>query len=776
MSLGNSKENSKENSKVDSEMSSENPMNKFLAGLNDPQRQAVTQVEGPLLVLAGAGSGKTRVLTHRVAHIIASRKAGPDEILAVTFTNKAAKEMEHRISKLLFEMGYSATEPLWISTFHSFCNRILRGNIHLLEYKSSFSIYDDSDQLSQIKKVCLALNISEKTDPAKNFRTRINTAKMHGLDPERVQKSQLYFMDDRSIEVYKLYEQEMKKANALDFGDLLLKVYELFRMYPDVLEMYQNKFKYILVDEYQDTNRIQYLLIKLLSSKHRNLCVVGDEDQSIYSWRGADIQNILDFEKDFPEAQTVKLEENYRSTKNIVEAATHLIKNNIQRKNKTLFTQNQTGDLITIHEDKNEYDEARWVSKKILDLLSQSEGNYADYAVFYRTNAQSRVLEEQFRLNSIPYQIVGGMRFFDRLEIKDILCYLKLIQNESDDMALKRIINVPTRGIGKTTFEQLEQYGLQHKISVWQSIRYLVDYKYFNSGITSKLRNFQALIDELKKDAAELNLLELYTQVLEKTQYIQKLKVEESPETETRVQNLEELSNAIAEFCRERTDGTLQNFLEEMALVSGLDQVKNDQVCVTMMTMHVSKGLEYPYVFIVGCEENLFPSAQASYDESEDSSLEEERRLAYVGMTRAREKLFLTHTRSRKVWGQEQFNPPSRFLNEIPAELVQKTTAFLMPSFLNRFQTQYGNLAAAGPSPSHPGGPTTADHGADEDFQEFADESVSYIKGTRVKHPTFGIGSVFQTEGFGDNLKISVLFHDQSIKKFVAKYARLKRL
>lgn len=748
--------------------------------LNGPQKDAVETLTGPLLILAGAGSGKTRVLTHRMANLIHQGLVPPDGILAVTFTNKAAKEMESRIFKILVDLGISLREPLWVSTFHSFCNRVLREHITLLDYKSHFGIYDDSDQLSQIKKVLNSLGINDKVHPAKSFRNRINSAKMLALGPDDVEKSDALFLDEKSIQVYKLYEQEMKKANSLDFGDLLMKVYELFRMYPDVLELYQDKFRYIMVDEYQDTNHIQYLLVKMLASKHRNLCVVGDEDQSIYSWRGADISNILDFEKDFPEAKIIKLEENYRSTGNIVRAATTVIKNNSERKDKTLFTSNEAGSLITVREERNEYDEARYVVKNIQSLTSQGEGSLNDYAIFYRTNAQSRVIEEQLRTNGIPYKIVGGVRFYERMEIKDILGYLKLSMNPADDMAFKRIINTPARGIGKTTVEKLEEYSMSEKLSLLEAATKACDQRIFNSGTTSKLRNFLNLMSELIELSKNHDLVDFYTLVLDKTGYVQALKSEESIEAKARIENLEELSNAMTQFMKERTDGSLQSFLEEMALVSDIDSLDESANSVTLMTLHVSKGLEYPYVFIVGVEENLFPSTRPS-EEDDEASMEEERRLAYVGMTRARQRLFLTYTRSRKVWGQEQFNPPSRFIKEIPDELIHFSTSFEAPKFVSRFSQSLSS------SPSYNNRQfEKSDRNFRRDFsddaQEFPDYEMAEIKsndfkkGMRVRHPTFGQGSIFETEGSGDQQKVSVLFADQTIKKFVAKYARLERI
>ncbi|MFN7262173.1 MAG: ATP-dependent helicase [Pseudobdellovibrionaceae bacterium] len=755
---------------------SSNGLDALIQQLNPPQREAVLTSQGPLLILAGAGSGKTRVLTFRMAALITQGHAAPDEILAVTFTNKAAREMEARIFKILSEMGISLRENLWVSTFHSFCVRVLRQHIHLLDYQPYFAIYDDSDQLSQIKKVMNSLNISDKIHPAKSFRNRINTAKMLGLDPQQAEKSPKVFFDQKTIEVYKAYEFEMKKANAVDFGDLLMKVYELFRMYPEILEQYQDKFKYIMVDEYQDTNHIQYLLVQQLAQKTRNLCVVGDEDQSIYSWRGADIQNILDFEKDFPEAKVVKLEENYRSTGTIVKAATAVIKNNSQRKDKTLFTSNSDGELITVREERTEYDEAKFVVRKIRELLAQGSADCQEMAIFYRTNAQSRVLEEQLRTSGLPYKIVGGVRFYERLEIKDVLGYLKLTINSKDDVAFKRVINVPARGIGKTTVEKLEELSVQEKISLTEATEKAIDQRLFNSGTTTKLRTFLNLMDDLRGLSKQHNLVDFYTLVLERSEYALKLKTEDSPEANARIENLEELSNAMTQFMKERPDHSLQSFLEEMALVSDIDSLDETVNSVTLMTLHVSKGLEYPYVWIVGLEENLFPSGMAAEDEDGDHSIEEERRLAYVGMTRARQKLTLTYARSRKVWGQEQYNQPSRFLKEIPKQYTEFSTALEQNSFVSRLAgaSSFGKTTPSTGSFQSKVRSESEDYDTQE-FPDYEDES-SFSKGQKVRHPTFGVGSIFQTEGSGEQQKVSVLFADQTIKKFVAKYARLERI
>ncbi len=750
-------------------------LSEFLVkNLNPPQADAVQTTDGPLLILAGAGSGKTRVLTHRMAQIIADGKAAADEILCVTFTNKAAKEMEHRIYKLLSEINVPIISHLWINTFHAFCVRVLRQHIEMLDYEKPFTIYDSGDQLSLIKKVLQMLNLNDKMYPPKSFQSRISHSKMLGLQPENLKSNNSRsIIDQKTLEVYTRYEIEMKKANALDFDDLLLKTYELFRMYPDLLVQYQNKFRYIMVDEYQDTNHIQYLLIKMLASGHQNICVVGDEDQSIYSWRGADISNILNFEKDFPQAKVVKLEENYRSTKSIVEAATAVISNNSERKDKTLFTNNDQGDAIYVRLERNEYDEAKFVAKEIQRLLSSGYNNLNDYAIFYRTNAQSRVLEEQLRTSSIPYRLIGGIRFYERAEIKDLISYLRVSINLNDNIAVKRIINVPARGIGKTTVEHLDEISINQNISFFEAIKYAVDQRAFNAGTTSKLRRFADIIDDLVAQQKNYKISDFYPLVLDKTEYLVALKKENTTESEARINNLEELSNAIVQFEKERgEEATLSAYLEELALASDLDQKDPEFNAVTLMTLHISKGLEYPFVFIVGCEENLFPSMRG--DDVDESDLEEERRLAYVGMTRAREKLWLTHAQMRRVWGQEQMNLPSRFINEIPKNLVQHSSgAATAPpsSFAQRYRARNASTNSFDDSQAFP------DYDSSPSYATSSSSSkAEYIKGQRVRHPTFGAGSIFDVEGNSDNLKVSVLFQDNTIKKFIARYARLEKI
>ncbi len=776
--------------------------------LNPQQAGAVNCLKGPVLILAGAGSGKTRVLTHRLANLVASELAHPSEILAVTFTNKAAREMQSRTIELLNKIGFPHFGRLWISTFHSSCTRILRSHIELMGYKNNFVIYDSDEQLAMIKKVLKALNINDKMYPPKNFQSRISNAKMLGLTASEFEKQAKNFLEQKNAQVYSRYEEDMKRSNTLDFDDLLLITYRLFKTQPQVLAQYQNIFKYIMVDEYQDTNHIQYLLVQLLANQHRNICVVGDEDQSIYSWRGADIKNILDFEKDFNEAQVFKLEQNYRSTKNIVSAASAVIKNNSERKDKTLFTSNTNGEPIQLKQETNEYEEARFVAKTILAQMSDPKGqprSYKDFAVFYRTNAQSRVLEEQMRLNSIPYRLVGGVRFFDRMEIKDVLGYLKLCLNPTDDIAFKRVINTPTRGIGKTTMDQIEEFANANRLCLFIAAYEVVHRRMFNATTTSKIRNFLDLIEELQSQSQKHPLTDFYTIVLDRTEYLKRLKAEDSPEALARVENLNEFQNAITQFTEERgNEASLLSFLEEMALVQDSDDLKENDNTVTLMTLHISKGLEFPVVFIVGMEEGIFPSSRG-LDESGDQALQEERRLAYVGMTRAREELFLLCTLSRRVWGQEQYNQPSRFLQEIPSEYIQTATAQFTPasSFVDRHSAAYKtnkkwgddhqnfpdyepsddkmsdrSIKRSGNNEHGSGNGNGSGSGMASDVLAFSrgGNKPRFATGSKIRHPTFGIGQIYSTEGSGDNEKVSVVFSDNTIKKFIVKYARLERL
>ncbi len=728
--------------------------------LNPEQAKAAQALDGPLLILAGAGSGKTRVLTYRIANLVIQGKAAPESILAVTFTNKAAQEMKHRVLEILDKFNVTYYSPPWVATFHSFCSGVLRSDIHRLDYDRNFTIYDRTDQLSMIKKIFDQLNLDTKTYSPKIFLSKINDSKSASINPAQLKDAAVHSVDELIADVYAVYEKQMKEANALDFEDLLIKTITLFEEHSDVLEKYNQMLRYILVDEYQDTNAIQYRIIQLLSKAHRNICAVGDEDQSIYSWRGANVQNILSFEKDFPEARVIKLEQNYRSTETIVKAASAVIQNNVTRKEKILFTKNKKGEDIVVRELPDEYAEARWVSHNITSQVERENLAYADFAVFYRTNAQSRVLEEELRSKRIPYQILGGVKFYDRMEIKDLVAYLRLLINPKDDMAFLRVLNVPGRGIGKTSEKKIMDYSLDQGLSLLEGSYKAIKEKALPPSVIKKLEDFVLLITQVKETTVGAKPSEIFQQILDRTHYVEYLKSEKPEDASSRIDNISELLNGITQFEQERgEEGTLSNFLEQLALVSDADNVDENYKGIKMMTLHISKGLEFPQVFIVGMEEGLFPSAQA-IDSLDVLEVEEERRLAYVGMTRARQKLHLSFARKRRQWGQEQFNPPSRFLKEIPEEYVETSTFFARP------KAPVSNYSF------NPG---------DIQFDDFPDydhttEDETWKKGMRVRHPTFGVGTIYKTEGNGDDKKVVIVFPNQTLKKFIIKYARLERV
>lgn len=641
------------------------------------QQEAVSSLKGPLLILAGAGSGKTRVLTYRIVNLLLQGEVTQEQILAVTFTNKAASEMRKRIVHMLQDLQIPASYNLWINTFHALCVKILKEHIHFLGFQSPFTIYDSSDQQSLIKKCLKKLNIDEKIYPAKNFRFLIGEAKSLTKDPLKVRK----WLEDNAyedivVEVYDEYTKECEKNNGLDFGDLLLKTYELFVGQPEVLAKYQNQFKFILIDEYQDTNAIQYGLIKLLAQKSCNICAVGDEDQSIYAWRGSDIKNILNFEKDFPKCKTVKLEQNFRSSENIVEAASHVINHNTNRNEKHIFSKKGKGEHISLMANVNEFQEARYLAQAIEYRHKNKHTSYEDIAVFYRTHAQSRVLEEQLRLARIPYQIIGGIKFYERKEIKDLLCYLRLCNNPADDVALKRIINSPVRGIGKTTVDKIEKIATDNETSMMKAISKILNEKLLGSGPLKKIDAFFFLMQSLIQSATSSSVLVLLLDTLDATQYEDVLRKDPSPEAKVRLDNISEFKQSIENFEQQNSeDPSLQNFLESTALLSDTDQLETtDQV--SLMTIHSAKGLEYKEVFVVGCEEGLLPHIRTGIEDISDEDIEEERRLTYVAITRAKEKLFLSYAKTRKTWGydtEQKFI--SRFIKEIPSEYIQKESA-----------------------------------------------------------------------------------------------------
>ena len=742
-------------------------MQNLLNKLNPEQLKAVMTTDGPLLILAGAGSGKTRVLTHRIAYIISEKGVQPRNILAVTFTNKAAGEMRERVKHILGAVG----DRVWVSTFHSACVRILRNNITKLGYGENFVIYDDREQLGVIKGAMAALNINEKLFAPKAIAGRIDQAKNHLLNSASYAAMAKDFFSERAAKVYAAYEEEMRKNNALDFNDLIMLTVRLFNEHPDILKSYQEQLRYIMVDEYQDTNHAQYKLIKMLASGHRNLCVVGDDDQSIYAWRGADISNILDFEKDYKDAVVIRLEQNYRSTNNIIKAAGEVVRRNTGRKGKTLWTDNPDGEPISYYSARDEHDEAGFVTREVEKLkvgaFSETPLQYKDFAVFYRTNAQSRVMEDRLMRDGIPYTIVGGMRFYDRAEIKDILAYLKVIANPSDSIGLKRIINVPVRGIGDATVDKVEGHAAGRGITLYEAIGEVVSGQWsvasesLSKGPKLKLKSFYEMMERLRKEAERAGIARLAQMILDETGYIKKLKEEKTEDALGRIENLEEFITAAEEFDEKAEEKTLRSFLDQVALVSDVDEYEEATDRVTLMTLHAAKGLEFPVVFIIGMEDGLFPHSRTKDD---PEGLEEERRLCYVGMTRAQQKLYLLNARERRVFGREQINSPSLFLSEIPATLLERVGAGFKPT------------------------PPIPSSGSNQAMDEFlkrqtvvsgqgsgAGNGTAFKSGARVRHGTLGIGVVKGTEGSGDMEKVTVQFQT-GIKKLMARFAGLEIL
>src|SRR3990167_729989 len=633
--------------------------------LNPQQRDAVEHIEGPLLILAGAGSGKTKVITYRISHLIKKGHASPENILALTFTNKAADEMRNRVEKIIGLNGLNRASGCWISTFHSACVRILRRDIDKLGFGRDFVIYDANDSLSLLKGCMKEINISDDLYPPKSIAGRISNLKNELI--EKVQNP-----EDKTQEiigsVYTFYQRRLKENNALDFDDLLMNTVLLFENVPDVLKNYKERFKYLMVDEYQDTNHAQYRLVQILSSGHRNICVVGDDDQCIYQWRGATIRNIMEFERDYPDAKVVKLEENYRSTQNILDAAWAVVSKNLYRKEKRLWTKRSGGERIFYYRASNEIDEADFVASKIKEIYEQEGILYSGIAIFYRTNAQSRVLEDSLRREGIPYKIYGGLKFFVRKEIKDILAYLRVVINPSDSISLKRIINVPARGIGNATIEKVEAYAKSGGINLVEAIKIGV--------LSSKLEAFYNILKKLETIVTTDSASEVIERALEITGYLEMLKKEGTDEAEDRIENLKELITAAEEYEERGThpvDGSgdkgIAGFLDQAALISDADAISDSSGSVSLMTLHISKGLEFPVVFISGMEGRIFPHIKSIDSEKE---MEEERRLCYVGITRAKERLFLTNAEKRRIYGQKMYNPPSEFIDDIPEELISQ--------------------------------------------------------------------------------------------------------
>ncbi len=732
----------------------------LVENLNKEQQQAVIDFENPLLVLAGAGSGKTRMLTHKMAYGLATKKFNANSFLAVTFTNKAAGEMKSRIADLV--EGINMRDS-WVTTFHSFGNRILRTYAPRLGYTTDFTIFDSTDQTSLVKNILKQMRYDNSATNARKIARQISAFKS---DLEALKEPETYPWSPASRHVYENYEQELKKLNAFDFADLLLKTYYLLKNHTDVCEELRQQFDYILVDEYQDTNLIQYEILKKLSRDKSNICAVGDEDQSIYSWRGANIFNILNFDKDFPGARVIKLEQNYRSTKNIIGAASAVIANNSQRKGKTLFTENPDGDLIDILESPSEYDEALNITYSIRKIIESGEHTYSDMAIFYRTNAQSRVLEEKLRNFDIPYKIYGGLKFYDRKEIKDINAYMRLVVNPKDDVSFRRVINTPSRGLGKTTLDKIEALSQQNQISMLEAAIAILDTKQLTARTKNKLNSFLDILTQLRESCLEKDLNEFYKDLLEISQYLPCLENEETVEANNRIENLEEFGNAISRYLELNPDEQhITQFLHHMALVSEADNEKEDPNTVTLMTLHIAKGLEFPVVYVAGLEEGLFPHiASSDLNNPGDLEIEEERRLFYVGMTRAEEKLYLSYAKQRKVWGQNQFQASSRFISEVPENFLKTRLSKPRSRFQERLQS---TTPSTGFSSSH------SDPFPDYESGD-SHSGSSYRAGLRVYHPHFGSGVIQKVEGQGSKEKISVLFDNRTIKKFLSQYANLQ--
>ncbi|NJD91514.1 MAG: ATP-dependent DNA helicase PcrA [Geobacter sp.] len=731
----------------------------LLKHLNEPQKQAVIHRDGPLLVLAGAGSGKTRVIVHRIAWLINHHGVRPWQILAVTFTNKAAGEMRERVDKLL-----GGIETPQIATFHATCVRILRREIGRLGFGSNFVIYDDKESERLLKDVIIEQNIDEKKYPAKAFAAAIDECKNAGSLPEDLATGDQ--MAERLVRVYSAYQERLKKCNALDFGDLLLFTVRIFEEFPEVLEQYREKWQWLLVDEYQDTNPIQYRLVRLLAGERRNLCVVGDDDQSIYRWRGADIRNILDFERDFPGVTVVKLEQNYRSTSNILKAAGAVVARNRGRKAKTLWTENPAGEKIFYRRLEDERAEARFVCREIA-AWRRNGGRLSDVAVFYRTNAQSRSVEDALVADGTAYHMVGGMRFYERMEIKDILAYLKVIDNPADEISIKRIINVPPRGIGHATVDRIGELAAARKISFHEALLEAGSSGILGSGPRGKVAAFTGLLEEIRESAARLSLAELAEKVMSDTGYLAKLKDERTAEAADRVANLEELLVAMEEFTSDDQEEVLSRFLEQVALVSDLEKNTEGRESATLMTLHAAKGLEFPLVFIIGMEEKLFPHVRSLEDPEQ---MEEERRLCYVGMTRARERLFITNARRRRIFGQDQFNQPSRFIADVPGEFMDIEGG----GYENRglFSGEKAPFSGHNLSAVFSAEATAP---VEVELVPEYEESGVFI-GMKVRHAKFGVGTIRKIEGSGDEQKVIVWFNSVGPKKLLLRFAGLERV
>jgi len=748
----------------------------LLNDLNPIQQRAVLETEGPLLVFAGAGSGKTRVLTYRIAYLVQEKGIPPWNIFAVTFTNKAADEMRERVERLL---GRSA-KGVWISTFHSACARILRQHIEALGFQRNFVIYDEQDQERHLKTVMKELDLDFRMFHPRAVQSKIEDLKNEGITPEQYLPDPYNIFQKRVALVYQRYQEDLQRNNALDFGDLLIFVTVLFNRFPEILRHYQGLCRYVMVDEFQDTNVIQYHLIQQMVKRHWNICVVGDDDQSIYRWRGAEVGNILNFENDFPETKVITLEQNYRSTQNILRAANHMVRRNRSRKEKILWTENPEGKLITLYAGEDEADEARFVVQKIAERCHSSSVGlrgalgrpYRDIAVFYRINAQSRSIEDELIKHQIPYTIVGGLKFYERKEIKDILAYLKLLANPSDGLSLKRIMNVPPRGIGEKTIEKIEAFSREKAIPLYEGMRQALKENWLPPAVKERLGEFVCLIEEFREESKNFSISQLTLALLAKTGYLDRLREEGTEEAFSKIENLDELINVMMEFERGGEGVSLETFLDKVSLVTDVDLYEDKGNRVSLMTLHCAKGLEFPLVFIVGMEEGLLPHYRRG-DEIED--LEEERRLCYVGITRAKEGLFLSRAEKRSTFGVGHANLPSRFLEELPIELIQleerepetETLFSQEPQWSDHFQ-QTEEVA---------GSSTEENLSAEGRGRVLSPEEFFPLRiGMRVRHPKFGEGRVRSIEGMDENQKATIVFQTAGSKRLKVCYANLEIL
>ncbi|MDD2979046.1 MAG: DNA helicase PcrA [Hespellia sp.] len=734
--------------------------------LNTEQREAVLHTDGPLLILAGAGSGKTRVLTHRIVYLIEEKGINPWNILAITFTNKAAGEMRERVDQLV---GFGA-ESIWVSTFHSTCVRILRRYIDLIGYENNFTIYDSDDQKTLIKDVCKLCGIDTKVYKERSLISAISSAKNEMITPDEYEMNTAGdFAKMKIAKVYHEYEKQLRANNALDFDDLLLKTVQLFQTQPQVLDYYQERFRYIMVDEYQDTNTVQFKLVSLLAAKYQNLCVVGDDDQSIYKFRGANIRNILNFEKEFEHARVIKLEQNYRSTSTILDAANAVIRHNVGRKDKTLWTDNGEGDKIKLCQFDTGYDEAEFIVGDIREHVREGIASYNDHAILYRTNAQSRLFEEKFVAANVPYKIIGGVNFYARREIKDLLAYLKTIDNGQDDLAVRRIINVPKRGIGLTTINRVQESAQQRELGFYEALGGLDLIPGIGRG-AAKLESFVALIEYFKGLVDSVSISDLMKEIIDKTGYVELLEAESNEEAQARIENIDELMSKIVAYedgCEEEPP-TLSGFLEEVALVADIDNLDETSDYVVLMTLHSAKGLEFPHVYLAGMEDGIFPSYMTIMADDPEE-VEEERRLCYVGITRARENLTMTFARRRMIRGETQYNKMSRFLKEIPMNLL--TSGQLIEDEKPEIPTQqaYRQAKASFRTKAFSAKPT-------QQFTVSKGASLSYDVGDRVRHMKFGDGMVTQITSGGRDYEVTVQFDQAGTKKMFASFAKLTKV